>query len=60
MGTCCCKTFEPLRQDSHDAEYGTTTIHGRILPPSASTGSSDQTDRLVLDALCAVRKLAGK
>lgn len=53
MGICCCKTHEPLRQDSYDAD------HGRRVAPSGSTGVADRTDHLVLEALRAVRKLAG-
>lgn len=52
MGVSCCKAHEPLHEDSYDAENGTRTVANVIANPS-------HTDRLVLDALRAVRKLAG-
>ncbi|XP_078364575.1 RING finger and SPRY domain-containing protein 1-like [Oculina patagonica] len=51
MGICCCKTHEPLRQDSYDVEYGRSNV-------PAANGVSGHTDDLVLDALRALRKLA--
>lgn len=50
MGISCCKTHEPLRQDSYDVDYGRNA--------SRSPGGSSHTDDLVLDALRALRKLA--
>ena len=53
MGVCCCKTHETLRQNNYDDDFGRS-----VPPPTAH--NADHTDRLVLDALRAVRRLVGK
>lgn len=49
MGSSCCKAHEPLQENDYVSEHGRTT----------TSSVANNTDRLVLDALRAVRKLAG-
>ena len=54
MGVCCCKAHEALQEDIHDSVYGTRSTVTNV------DANSCYTDGLVLEALQAVRKLAGK